>query len=130
MMEFLLSQPVTALVSSDKYFLFNSQVPNSVAFLWGTQFRLDRDSGLIRCSKVCPIQLKKKMGLKHPQAHALLALSGNHILTLSEIQAIVDSKYLKVNLRCIRGYVISRRKKDVVLEVFRGFPFRMILSSV
>ena len=128
MMEFLLSQPVTALVSSDKYFLFNSQVPNSVAFLWGTQFRLDRDSGLIRCSKVCPIQLKKKMGLKHPQAHALLALSGNHILTLSEIQAIVDSKYLKVNLRCIRGYVISRRKKDMVL--FRGFPFRMILSTV
>ena len=99
-MEFLLSQPVTALVSSDKYFLFNSRVPGSLTFLWGSQFRLDRESGLIRCAKVCPAQLKKQMALKQPQAHALLALSGNHILTLSEIQAIVDSKYLKVNKAC------------------------------
>lgn len=98
MIDYILSHPVTAFVTSDKYYLFNSQIPSTLTFLSASQFRLDRDSGLIRCSKIDRYALKKRMNLKSQQPFALLALSGNHILTLSEIQPIVDSKYLKVIL--------------------------------
>ena len=104
MVEFILTHPVTALVTSDKYYLFHVQMWN-VTFLSASQFRLDRDSGLIRCAKIDRQALKKRMNLSNQQAFALIALSGNHILTLSEIQSIVDSKYLKVSLNCFCGNV-------------------------
>jgi len=91
---------ICAVVTSDKYFLFNSLISSNIDILNGAKFRLDHQAKTVRATKIDRFQLKRLMGLSHQQPYAFAALTGNHILKMNEIISIVDPKYLQVNLPC------------------------------
>ena len=88
---------IGAVVTSDKYFLFNPLISSNIDIISASRFRLDHESRTVRGMKVDRFQLKKVMELSHQQPQALVALAGNHILKLNEICNIVHPVYLRVS---------------------------------
>ena len=95
---------ICAVVTSDKYFLFNTLISSNIDILNGSKFRLDHGFKTVRATKIDRFQLKRIMALSHQQPYAFCALSGNHILKMNEIVNIVDQQYLKVCLKFKRFY--------------------------
>ena len=89
---------ISAIITSDKYFLFNSLISSNVDILDGSKFRIDHESGTVRATRIDRFHLKREMCFSHQQPLAFLALTGNHILKLNEIINIVDPVYLRVSL--------------------------------
>ena len=88
---------ISAIITSDKYFLFNSLISSNVDILDGSKFRIDHESGTVRATRIDRFHLKREMCFSHQQPLAFLALTGNHILKLNEIINIVDPAYLRVS---------------------------------
>lgn len=95
MLEHLLTHPHSAFVTSDKFYIFNPKLPNSIKLLSASQFRLDCESTSIRCSRIDLAELSNQLQLSSAQKYAFLALSGNHILPRHEIMTIVEPEYLQ-----------------------------------
>ena len=87
---------ISAIVTSDKYYLFNTLISSNIDILDGAKFRIDHESGTVRATKIDRFHLKREMSFSHQQPFAFLALSGNHILKLNEIINIINPVFLRV----------------------------------